>query len=129
MSATFSCEAVRDLLPERLGGDLDELRARGVDGHLATCGPCRAEEAELAALLGALAAAVVPDPGARYWDRFAGRVRTRIAAEGMAQHAPRRWRWAPALTLAASLAVIAFAAVRAPLFGVSEEEDPLLASY
>lgn len=44
------CEAVRDLLPLRASGRLDDVRARAVGDHLDGCGDCRAELAVLRAV-------------------------------------------------------------------------------
>ena len=81
----MNCADACDLLSEKLTGDLDAFRLAAVDEHLAGCPACRREMQELASLLaslneGAEPLALVADPGPRYWDNFAGRVRTTLAA-------------------------------------------------
>lgn len=44
------CETVTDLLPEYLGGVLDEERAAAVQRHLADCADCTAEHSLVASL-------------------------------------------------------------------------------
>ena len=122
-----ACERVQLDLAELLGGELAPARAAEVEAHLATCDACRAEAAELRSVLGALATDVAPDPGERYWQTFAGRVRTARATRDRA--APRRsWLggWAPRLALAASIALLAVVALREPQpEGGESEEDAL----
>ena len=124
MSST--CENIRDLLVEHLAHELDRFRAAGVESHLAGCAACRAEESELRATLALLSEDAAPDPGERYWDSFAGRVRMKIAA----RPEPRRRGFTlPRFALAASLVLVTIVAVRAPRIAIdSEEEDSLLAS-
>lgn len=123
MSAT--CENIRDLLVEHLALELDRFRAAGVEAHLAGCAACRAEESELRATLALLSEDAVPDPGGRYWDSFAGRVRTKIAA---LPEPRRRLFTLPRFALAASLVLVTIVAVRAPRATIDSEEDSLLAS-
>lgn len=147
MSTNRLCDEIRDLLAEHATGELDAPRAARVEEHLATCAACRADAAgyrEVVALLAGDAGAAgegmgggIPDPGARYWDRFAGRVRTRIAAEGMRAgdarvrrpRGLRAWLVAPRLALAAAVLLLAFLGLRgASFFGVPDGDDETLSA-
>ncbi len=109
------CAITVERLAEYLADELDERAAAEMRAHLDGCAACRAEEAELAPVLGMLArdaAANVPDPGEPYWKDFAGRVRTRRAREAVPA-APRR-RWGARLAWAASIALVVGLAMRVP---------------
>lgn len=120
MTLQMPCPSVEASLSELIAGDLDPRLAESVRAHLAGCASCRREEAELRPLLALLAedAAAeggIPDPGARYWDAFAGRVRTaRAARERAAAPGLLGWLRAPRLALAAGVALLVWSVARLP---------------
>src|SRR5205807_2576806 len=108
---------------------------------LASCANCRAEEAQMRPLLALLAEDAaseggIPDPGARYWDAFAGRVRTARAARETAK--PKGlldWLRAPRLALAAAIVVLVIAGAKLPslvdreIASRESADDDLFADY
>jgi len=92
----------------------DEAAARA---HLETCAPCRESLAQLAAMDQSLGRALEHDPGDAYFETFADRVASRVAAPGAkerARPAPaagwRAWLTPRRLALAGSAAALVVAA-------------------
>lgn len=77
-----------DQLSARLDAALPVAEAARADAHLEQCESCRARLAELGASDSALASALTHDPGEAYFESFADRVRSRIAADTAAAPAP-----------------------------------------
>jgi anti-sigma factor RsiW len=79
-----SCAEAADLLPDRALGILDPADEAALDAHLAGCQRCRQDDAELASVVGRLAATVPgPPPPADLAERALARVRA-AAAEATA---------------------------------------------
>lgn len=102
---TLDCARVRELLDDHLDGALAPEAARAVDGHLASCGACRAEANALAALVADLAALPASiDPPAALWQAIERRTRAiALPATG----APGRTPWRVAAVAAALLIAVA----------------------
>ena len=108
--------------------DLAEgTRPESAEPHLASCDRCRAELAELRAVLSVATEVEVPEPSPLFWDHFSARVRDAVANQaadasesaGSVRRgwASRTWGWrllVPAAALAA-LVLAAAIAVRSPL--------------
>jgi predicted anti-sigma-YlaC factor YlaD len=103
----MTCEEARQLAPEAALDLLDAARRANVLGHVATCGGCRAELAELAATADAL---LVLAPPAEPTAGFEQRVLARLDAE----RSPARRRalatWVRPALVAAAAAVVALVA-------------------
>jgi hypothetical protein len=79
------------LQPDELVDLAEGTRAESSAPHLAECGACRHQLADLKAMMSAAADVEVPEPSPLFWDHLSLRVRNAVAAEG----APRRpfWAW------------------------------------
>ena len=91
------CETVQPLLAEWIANELDGAEAADIRAHLAECGACRTEEAEMRDVLALLESDASADglggianPGDPYWAGFASRVSANVA--------PRRVKATPAAT-------------------------------
>ncbi|MCU1488344.1 MAG: hypothetical protein JWN67_5090 [Actinomycetia bacterium] len=103
----MTCEEARQLAPEAALDLLDAARRADVLGHVATCGGCRAELAELAATADALLALAPPaEPTAG----FEQRVLARLDAERSPARRRALARWARPALVAAAAAVVALVA-------------------
>jgi anti-sigma factor RsiW len=110
----MTCDEARQLGPEAALDLLDAAQRAELLGHVAGCGRCRSELAEVAATADALLLAAPPaEPAAG----FEQRVLARLAAEGapVERAAARRWL-RPALVAAAAAVVglLVGVAVRSP---------------
>lgn len=108
----MQCDIARERLQDQIDGTLDPVVARELDAHLATCAPCRALAADLAAVADAGASLEPIDVPEHVWLQLAGRWRRAHAAPGgvhgvPAAAAPRRYTAFHALAAAAMLAVAA----------------------
>lgn len=74
--------------------------------HVAECGACRTEIAQLETLVEHLREVPVPEPPALYWEAQRSRVRRQVEDEAVPAR-PRRgvWLWLPVLATAGALAV------------------------
>jgi hypothetical protein len=114
---------MKHLGPDELIDLAEGVRAEGDAPHLASCGACRGQLAELRAALltlsgvSAAEAADVPEPSPLFWDHFSARVREAVAAEGSPRRHGRwglfsawsRPRWLGPVPLAGACAMIAVA--------------------
>jgi hypothetical protein len=68
--------------------------------HLAVCAPCRAQLADLRAMLSAAKEVDVPEPSPLFWGHLASRVSAAVAAEPDARLKPSRYirSWTETLT-------------------------------
>ncbi len=106
----MDCLEARRRIQDLVDGLLAPGEAASVRGHLAACGPCRAEEAEfrrVGDLLRLWSAARVAEgePGlSSLWMR----VRTEIGERKVPWYVPivRRWFWVPAAAVLAVLALL-----------------------
>jgi anti-sigma factor RsiW len=123
-----SCREIQDRLPSVLTGEEGAAEQARVLRHLAECAACRVEGDRITGLIGSLgSSAVVPDPGAEYWESFLPRLRNRIAREGAARPA-RRGAWSFRYgALAASVAVFFLAATAVGSWEPPRESLPRLA--
>jgi hypothetical protein len=97
---TRSCPDFEPLLLDRAAGTLDEGGARLLEAHLASCLPCRTEEAAVAR---ALSLAVLPPPSAAEAAAVAAGA-ARAATAWRADRRERRFAGRIALAVAASAA-------------------------
>lgn len=108
-----ACTWVTDRLPEYRAGRLDAAERRRLEGHLAACAACTAENRLLSALRGV----AVPPPPAKRWDRL---------VDDLAERGPaaRRCRWmrGPGLLRAAAI-VVAIAGLSA-LWWAQDGREP-----
>jgi hypothetical protein len=103
--------------------------ARPEHAHLSSCATCRDEVIEMRALMGAVAAADMPEPSPLFWDHLSSRVIDAVTME--APPAPTRddrwgwvfnvWSW----RLAAPLTAFAAAALVVAVF-VASHRSPAL---
>jgi hypothetical protein len=80
--------------------------------HLAECGRCRRELADLRAMMSAVADVDVPEPSPLFWDHFSDRVRAAVAEEGAAGREARPWWrawlwWRGSVVPSAAVAIVA----------------------
>lgn len=72
------CKHIHRWLPDALSGELDPVRQKEFDDHLAECTGCRKEFETLNAVPGKIEAYRRPDPDAvdwnRYWDKLEARL-------------------------------------------------------
>jgi hypothetical protein len=109
---------MKHLSPDELIDLAEGVRTEIGAPHLANCGACRRQLAELRAALLTFSnesAADVPEPSPLFWDHFSARVREAVAAEGSRRH-ERGWdllkawsrpQWLGAVPLAGAGALIA----------------------
>ena len=95
------------LTPDELIDVAEGTRRESSLPHLATCGVCRRQVADLRAVLSSVAPIDVPEPSPLFWQQFSIRVRDAIAADP----AGSGWRWVwtrfrTPLVLAAAPAVL-----------------------
>jgi hypothetical protein len=86
----------------------------GAQTHLAACGSCREQVADLRALLSAAGDVTVPEPSPLYWDHLSARVREQVDALGDERSNASRgsgWRFWRLAVPAAVLGAIVVAAV------------------
>jgi hypothetical protein len=76
-----ACEHIREQFGEALYGELDAARQLLVDRHLAGCRDCAAHLAALRATLDVMSQRRRAQPDSDFWDRFAGRLDARVAAD------------------------------------------------
>jgi hypothetical protein len=96
--------------------------ARPEHTHLSACAACRDDVIEMRALMGAVAAADMPEPSPLFWDHLSSRVRDAVAVEAPPLRTRGdRWGWvfnvwswrlaAPITAFAAAALVVAVFAV------------------
>jgi hypothetical protein len=95
------------LTPDELIDVAEGTRRESSLPHLASCGICRRQVADLRAVLSTVASIQVPEPSPLFWEHFSIRVRDAIAADP----AGSGWRWVwtrfrTPLVLAATPAVL-----------------------
>ena len=95
------------LTPDELIDVAEGTRRESSLPHLASCGVCRRQVADLRAVLSTVASIQVPEPSPLFWEHFSVRVRDAIAADP----AGSGWRWVwtrfrTPLVLAAAPAVL-----------------------
>ena len=95
------------LTPDELIDVAEGTRRESSLPHLASCGVCRRQVADLRAVLSTVASIQVPEPSPLFWEHFSVRVRDAIAADP----AGSGWRWVwtrfrTRLVLAAAPAVL-----------------------
>ena len=102
---------MRHLPPDLLIDIAEGTRPESSASHLAECGECRRQLAELREMMAVAVSAEMPEPSPLFWDHLSARVRTAVA-EDVERPAP----WARVLNarvLAGSLGLIGAAAVLA----------------
>lgn len=96
-----------ELLDLADGSDLPAAARR----HAQSCAACRDEAAGIAAMLGEVRRADLPEPSPMFWDLLSARIRDEVAAgPATAVAASPAWRWTTLLPFA-GLAVIVLALV------------------
>ena len=106
---------MRHLTPDEFLELVDGIVAEADVPHLATCGKCRQQFAELRATLAMASEVEVPEPSPLFWDHFSSRVREAVASETEPRHGwwPRLSSWpgvmAPISAVAAGVVVVAMA--------------------
>jgi hypothetical protein len=97
--------------------------ARPEHAHLSSCAACRDEVIEMRALMGAVAAADMPEPSPLFWDHLSSRVSDAVAVEPSPQRTRAdRWGWVFNVwswRLAAPIAAIVAAALVVAVFVTS----------
>ena len=83
---------MRHLTSDQLVDLAEGVRPETSIPHLQSCAACRAQLAELRAILSAAAEADVPEPSPLFWDHLSARVHQAVEAE-RAGAMTRRWRW------------------------------------
>jgi len=110
MQTKWRCALIQRWLPGYLGDDLSPARRRRMTRHLEACPACRQELAGLEAVVQAVAAQPVPDPGPRFWHEFDRELHLKLVQAGQTPAAePRsfwRFRLPYALVGAPALAVL-----------------------
>lgn len=100
--------------PEQFVDALDRPLSEDRKAHLAVCGACADELAEMRRVMADVGVAGdVPEPSPLFWDHFSARVRDAVDAVP----APLPWwraGWRPALALAGVIGVVVIAAVLRP---------------
>ena len=86
-----ACSKIQNMLPVS-PGDVSPEEYHRIIEHLESCPVCRAKQQDLLAVDQAAAEIGVPEPGSRYWDNFALRVRQRVLPEGTTER-NRLIRW------------------------------------
>jgi len=121
------------LTPDELIDVAEGTRRESSLPHLASCGVCRRQVADLRAVLSTVASIQVPEPSPLFWEHFSVRVRDAIAADP----AGSGWRWVwtrfrtPLVLAAAPAVVVLFvlgARVIAPRLLPSHDATASLAS-
>jgi hypothetical protein len=120
--------------------DLAEgARAESSAPHLVECGQCRAQLADLRAMMSLVAADVpVPEPSPLFWDHFSGRVQQQVAADAASRRleplavlrtllASGRLRAAAAALASLVIIIVATSRTRAPGWRTSVAEAPAAA--
>ena len=118
------CEAIRNLLPLVLLGEVAPPDAARAGDHISGCPGCREEWGRLSDLLRSLGTTEVPDPGAGYWESFLSRLRNRIEEQGPAAGAGF---WLQAWWVAAAVSVLILGAAVAMTLQPSAENSRLMA--
>ena len=97
-------------------GELSDAEAEGLAGHLATCGSCRALQAELAAVDGLVAEGLLGAASARDFAPFVDQVMARVGAPseraGVLAWLRHHWRGAAATLVPVVAALGLFLYVR-----------------
>jgi hypothetical protein len=120
------------LTPEEIVDLAEATRPESATPHLAGCAQCRAQLADLRAMLPALADVGVPEPSPLFWDHFSQRVHDAVAADAAQtsgwRAVARRLAWPHAsfapLAAVALLVVMVFVAGRAFRISIREGEPP-----
>ena len=111
------------LTPEQFVDALDRPLSEDRKAHLAVCGACADELAEMRRVIADVGVAGdVPEPSPLFWDHFSERVRE--AVDAVPEPLPW-WRagWRPVLAFAGVLGVVVIAAVLRP--GPARSVSPL----
>jgi hypothetical protein len=96
-----------DQLQSYVDGTLDKALAGQLEQHLASCSECRTNIAKLRALEARTAQALITEAPEKYFDTFASRVSSRIAARKEAAHSKRVWfGWWGLVPAAAAAALV-----------------------
>jgi hypothetical protein len=72
---------MRHLSPELLIDLAEGTRPESSAGHLAECGECRQQLADLREMMAVAVSAEMPEPSPLFWDHLSARVRTAVAED------------------------------------------------
>ena len=97
------------LSPDTFVDLLDGTLAEAAVPHLASCGHCRQQLADLRATWQAATEADVPEPSPLFWEHLSARVHNAVAAEGQVRAPWWRidWSWTSVGLAGATLAAVA----------------------
>lgn len=124
----MTCEQVQQRLPEYWTGVISMNEHRNVDAHLASCGACRAEAAQLGSLWTTLGRLPVEAPGPQMRSRFYDMLDAyRSGINENTKLAPwwRRWFAQPLPLVAGALAMLAVGFLGGRLFYYAPVAKPV----
>jgi hypothetical protein len=115
---------MRHLSEEELIDVAEGTRPESAWPHLSSCDSCRAQIADLRAMMSAAGDVTVPEPSPLFWDRFSARVRDQVAAIGDESAPPAllpawtsgwlSWRFGAAAAALAAIVVAAAGTLQGP---------------
>jgi hypothetical protein len=88
--AKGKCKKIRELDGQYLQGDLDPVRDRQVESHLAECPSCQKVFQETQDVLNLLPKDSLPDPGPVFWDTLSSRIITQVRSS---RHTEKESLW------------------------------------
>ncbi|MDR1558159.1 MAG: DUF4349 domain-containing protein [Clostridiales bacterium] len=110
----LDCDKVTELIPLYIDNELSEEERAGVEGHLASCGPCKARYEEMCSLMSALYGIEDEALPEGFHDEFMEKLRGQAKPESVFT----RWNY-KAMARAGAYAAAAIIAVSAVSVGVS----------
>jgi hypothetical protein len=121
---------MKHLTPDELIDAIDNALSRGRQAHVSGCDECRAQLAQMRAMLSEVSRVDVPEPSPLFWERFSDRVRTAIAGEPALPPRAGRWfQWQVLVPIGALAALVLALASAVPERAISVVDRAELAMF